>query len=57
MLPFIGKDIGGYRIPNIKTGFWLKILLVNQRIIHEKSNSKLIDVIQKITHHRLYYIT
>ena len=48
MLPFIGKGLGGYRIPNINTGFWLKILLANQRIIHEISNSNVIDVIHNI---------
>nr|DAT04550.1 MAG TPA: hypothetical protein [Bacteriophage sp.]DAT11882.1 MAG TPA: hypothetical protein [Herelleviridae sp.] len=46
MLPFVGKGLGEYRIPNINTGFWLKILLANQRITNEIANSKLIDVIQ-----------
>nr|DAO41873.1 MAG TPA: hypothetical protein [Caudoviricetes sp.] len=43
------------KIPNINTGFWLKILIDLQRVIHEIANSKLIDVIYN-TPQSLYYI-
>nr|DAF17652.1 MAG TPA: hypothetical protein [Caudoviricetes sp.] len=34
------------RISNIKTGFWLKIPIELQRLIHEINDFNVIDVIQ-----------
>ena len=39
-------NLGLDRISNINPRFWLKILLLNQKLINEIANSKLIDVIQ-----------
>nr|DAK28382.1 MAG TPA: hypothetical protein [Bacteriophage sp.] len=48
-------NLVGDRIPYIKTGFWLKIMLEIQILSHEIANSKLIDVI--IYQTRIYIIS
>nr|DAF17562.1 MAG TPA: hypothetical protein [Caudoviricetes sp.] len=48
-------NLVGNRIPNIKTGFWRKIVLENQKVIREIYDFNVIDVIQY--QHTSYIIT
>nr|DAF17661.1 MAG TPA: hypothetical protein [Caudoviricetes sp.] len=47
--------LGLARIPNIKTGFWLKILLLKQLLTNEINDFNVIDVIQYQT--QIYIIS